>query len=384
LPAALSYATSVEYNGYVYEIGGNSSSTVYYSSQLRRFVAPGSPGDFTIASNINGGSQAIFSLDKYGDAIFAGTITTGGVPADLAENVIGSNGASAADVVSISGTNSASNSINNFVAIPTTHPYSQNTLGVISTNPGITLHQQNLPGSIPLALAGRVLVKVTNFNGAINTGDMITGSQFSGYGQNATSPGQVVGMALNSLTSSTPGASTFTYKGTTYLKGEILMLVKNEYYNPIMSSSGVMSVLSMSSSGNLNITGNTNISGTLDITGNLLIAGHIVPIGVLPKISPTSSAGTGATAVLSHGSTDISGNITLTTGSSPAVGNQFNLKFTSPYKITPIVIITPNNALTGASNLGAYVSETTTGFSINFTKAPAQNSAYSWNYVVIQ
>ena len=162
------------------------------------------------------------------------------------------------------------------------------------------------------------------------------------------------------------------------------MLVKNEYYNPIMSSSGVMSVLSMSSNGNLNITGNTNISGTLDITGNLLIAGHIVPIGVLPKISPTVSAGTGATTTLTTGSTDISGNITLTTGSSPAVGNQFNLKFTSPYKMTPIVIITPNNALTGASNLGVYVSETTTGFSINFTKAPVQDSTYSWNYVVIQ
>ena len=387
LPNTTYYATSVEYNGYVYEIGGfgnySPTSTIVYSSS--QIVNSSSPGDFTISSNVNGGYQDIFSLDPYGNAIFGGGITTGGIPADLAENVIGANGASSGDIVSITSVNTSSDSVNNFTAIPTTHPYSSNTLGVISTNPSITLHQQHILNSVPLALAGRVMVKVTNYNGNITTGDMITGSIFAGFGEVANSQGQVVGMALNSLTPSTPGVQNFTYNGKVYLKGEILMLVKNEYYNPIVSPSGILNIFTLDSTNNtINIASNINVSGTLNITGDLLIAGHIVPIGTLPQINPNLSAGVGASAVLSTGSTDISGNITLTTGTTTSLGSMLNLVFTSPYKITPIVIITPNNSLTGSSNLGAYVSETTTGFSLNFTKAPISNSTYSWNYVVIQ
>ena len=381
LPTATTYATSVVYNGYIYEIGsGNSGTqaTVYYSSRLTQSA---SPGYFTIASNASGNFSDIFSLDPYGNAIFAGSLTTGGTPADVAEEVIGSS-ASPEDIVSASSINPASSNINNFTAIPTTHPYSNNMIGVISTNPSIILHQQNLPNALPLALAGRVLVKVTNYNGNIKVGAMITGSQFAGYGELATTGGRVVGMALNSLNSSTPGVSTFIYNGTNYLRGEILMLVKNEYYNPIVSQVSGLSYQDIQDIG-----GNINISGNLNLSGNLAVGGHIISTGSLPTLVINSNAGIGAQASLNTGSTDTTGVLNLTTGtSSLKAGTQITVNFKTPYTSTPKVLITPTNPFKQISMdmQGVYVTESKTGFTINFANHNTTSEAYSWNYFVIQ
>ncbi|MHB8443381.1 MAG: hypothetical protein ACYDAS_03390, partial [Patescibacteria group bacterium] len=381
LPTATTYATSVVYNGYIYEIGsGNSGTqaTVYYSSRLTQSA---SPGYFTIASNASGNFSDIFSLDPYGNAIFAGSLTTGGTPADVAEEVIGS-GSGPGDIVSASSINPASSNINNFTAIKTTHPYSNNMIGVISTNPSIILHQQNLPNALPLALAGRVLVKVTNYNGNIKVGDMITGSRFGGYGELATMGGRVVGMALNSLNSSTPGVSTFTYNGTNYLRGEILMLVKNEYYNPITSQVSGLSYQDIQDIG-----GNINISGNLNLSGNLAVGGHIISTGSLPTLVINSNAGIGAKASLDTGSTDTTGVLNLTTGtSSLKAGTQITVNFKTPYTSTPKVLITPTNPFKQISMdmQGVYVTESKTGFTINFANHNTTSEAYSWNYFVIQ
>ncbi|MHB8443125.1 MAG: hypothetical protein ACYDAS_02035 [Patescibacteria group bacterium] len=382
LPVNTYGATSVIDNGYTYYIGGYASAaTVYYSSQLTQSA---SPGYFTIASNINGGTgnfSDIFSLDPYGNAIFAGSLTTGGTPADVAEEVIGSS-ASPGDIVSASSINPASSNINNFTAIPTTHPYSNNMIGVISTNPSIILHQQNLPNALPLALAGRVLVKVTNYNGNIKIGSMITGSRFAGYGEVATSSGQVVGMALNSLNSNTPGVSTFIYNNNTYLKGEILMLVKNEYYNPITSQ-----VSGLSSQDIQYIGGNITITNNLTVAGSLTIGGNIISNGSTPIIILNPNSGTGANATLNSGSTDIAGVVNFTTGTpSLSSGTQFVVKFKTPYTAVPRVLITPSNPFTGINMnaLGVYVIDTTKGFNLDFSKIPPSSSLFSWNYFIIQ
>jgi hypothetical protein len=381
LPVATEDATSVVYNGYVYEIGGYTTAavaTVDYSSQLTQSA---SPGYFTIASNVSGSFSDIFSLDPYGNAVFAGSVTTGGTPADVAEEVIGS-GSGPGDIVSASSINPASSNINNFTAIKTTHPYSNNMIGVISTNPSIILHQQNLPNSLPLALAGRVLVKVTNYNGNIVAGSMITGSRFGGYGELATTGGRVVGMALNSLNSNTPGVATFTYNGTNYLKGEVLMLVKNEYYNPVVSQVSGLSYQDIQDIG-----GNINISGNLNLSGNLAVGGHIISTGITPTLVINSNAGIGAQASLNTGSTDTTGVLNLTTGtSSLKAGTQITVNFKTPYTSTPKVLITPTNPFKQISMdmQGVYVTESKTGFTINFANHNTTSEAYSWNYFIIQ
>ena len=57
----------------------------------------------------------------------------------------------------------------------------------------------------PLALSGRVEVKVTNENGPIHVGDLITVSSIPGVGMKATTEGQTVGTALGNYDSSEVG-----------------------------------------------------------------------------------------------------------------------------------------------------------------------------------
>ncbi len=238
-------------------------------------------GNFIIRSEQGTSTwKDIASVDDNGNAIFAGTVTASGTPADVAEDIPDNSGIVAGNIVSESNPNTSLNSVDNFTTVLTDTPYDTNMLGVISSNPGIILHQES--NMIPLALAGRVLVNVTNVNGQINTGDMITGSSIAGYGELATEPGEVVGVALNSLTSSTPGVSTFTENGNTYLKGEILMMVEREYYNPVTDFSNILSDVVLSDSV-LNISSNVSIAGNLSVEGIISTnyAGNVeVPEGV--------------------------------------------------------------------------------------------------------
>lgn len=49
---------------------------------------------------------------------------------------------------------------------------------------------------VPLALVGRVPCKVTNINGPIRRGDLLTTSPIPGYAMRATKAGPVIGKAL--------------------------------------------------------------------------------------------------------------------------------------------------------------------------------------------
>lgn len=62
--------------------------------------------------------------------------------------------------------------------------YDGGLLGVVSTDPAGVLGYQT-KDSVPVALIGRVPVKVSNVNGPIKTGDMITGSRIPGVGMTA-------------------------------------------------------------------------------------------------------------------------------------------------------------------------------------------------------
>ena len=74
-------------------------------------------------------------------------------------------------------------------------------LGVVSTAPGVTLGGYGREElfhyrTVPLALAGRVPVKVNDENGPIEVGDRITPSSEPGVGMRANEDDLVVGIAL--------------------------------------------------------------------------------------------------------------------------------------------------------------------------------------------
>lgn len=98
-------------------------------------------------------------------------------------------------------------------------PYEGTLIGVVSTAPsevyGDEVFQpQDHPK--PIALAGRVPVKVNLQNGPIKTGDYLTSSSVPGVAMKATKPGVVVGQALSSYDGSQSQASVIVFVSTFY------------------------------------------------------------------------------------------------------------------------------------------------------------------------
>ncbi len=73
--------------------------------------------------------------------------------------------------------------------------YQFSSIGVVSTQPGMTIGEEG-EGAYPIALAGRVPVKVTDINGPIQPGDPIASSSIPGVAMKATQSGQIIGTAL--------------------------------------------------------------------------------------------------------------------------------------------------------------------------------------------
>jgi hypothetical protein len=123
-----------------------------------------------------------------GNLYVGGDITGSG--ADLAERIpgIGTSG----DVVIIGD--------EEFVS-PSTLAYDRRVAGIISSDPSVILSSETKDGVI-LALAGRVPVKVTNINGNILPGDMLTTSSIKGHAMKCNDldkcKGSIVGKALTS------------------------------------------------------------------------------------------------------------------------------------------------------------------------------------------
>jgi hypothetical protein len=78
-----------------------------------------------------------------------------------------------------------------------TRPYDKKIFGIVSTQPGIILQNENeIQPKATVALAGRVPVKISTTNGNIQPGDPITSSSLPGIGTKATQAGTIVGNAM--------------------------------------------------------------------------------------------------------------------------------------------------------------------------------------------
>lgn len=91
-------------------------------------------------------------------------------------------------------------------------------IGVVSSAPGITLGKDILDTAAnpqPIALAGRVRVKVSTENGPIQVGDLLTVSSIPGVAMKATKAGYVIGRALTPYNSEDVG-SVLTFINTHY------------------------------------------------------------------------------------------------------------------------------------------------------------------------
>lgn len=158
------------------------------------------------------------------------------------------------------------------------------TIGVISTQPGVLLGDTTgftLNSEVkPVALVGRVPVKVSDESGQIKVGDPITISSVSGIGMKATTSGVTIGMALEPFdgSSSTTTAEVELLTGsstsrTSVKTGKILvflnlgysklddaLLVKSDFASG-SPTSNAWSVDQVSGKVNVNFFGDLNLQG---------------------------------------------------------------------------------------------------------------------------
>ncbi len=118
-------------------------------------------------------------------------------------------------------------------------PYQNDVIGIVSTNPGFRLSQEDgvLENPTKVALAGRVPVKVSTENGPIERGDYLTSSSTPGVAMKATRPGAVVGKALEEFKcperpEGVEGPPSTNAQGDTFCTGKILAFVNVSYAFP--------------------------------------------------------------------------------------------------------------------------------------------------------
>ncbi len=205
------------YGTYGYSLGGtgaadvsNGGIGVYASS------ASGNPIEAYVGSN------RVFYVANSGNVYADGSYNCGlgaclntGVGADVAERINATDSMEPGDLVEID-----PNQPDQFRLARTA--YSTLVAGVVSTNPGVTMNNNDLANNDTgqrtdqrplLALVGKIPVKVSAENGPIHIGDLLVASSTPGHAMRAGSNpamGTVIGKALGSLD-----------KGT----GTILMLV---------------------------------------------------------------------------------------------------------------------------------------------------------------
>lgn len=103
-----------------------------------------------------------------------------------------------------------------------------------------------------------------------------------------------------------------------------------------------------------------------------------------PTITVGAAAGTGATGSVSN-ATDTAGKLELITGTiTLATGPQITVNFNKSYAVAPIVTITPQNVTAAQATVAAYVTSTTTDFTVNFAVASIGTQTFDWFYHVIE
>jgi hypothetical protein len=134
---------------------------------------------------------SMFRVSSSGDIYGASgsTINTSG--ADLAERYTSDQNLENGEVVSL-------DPKYNHGVLKTKYQYQPDVLGVVSTDPGFVTGAYT-KNSYPIALVGRVPVKVSTENGMIRAGDFLTAASVPGYAMKASLSGRVIGKALETI-----------------------------------------------------------------------------------------------------------------------------------------------------------------------------------------
>lgn len=176
--------------------------------------------DFSVAATTNGLCHSGADIDVAATGVARWTVVCSGAPGDVAEWYETTLGVETGDLVAVTDKTfvfeeekfnpktgeSTGKKVQRKTAIlaKTDKAYQENMVGVISESPYQTFghavrdatHAKNPQ---PVALSGRVPVKVSLENGEIKAGDLLASALKPGYAMKATKTGRVIGMALESF-----------------------------------------------------------------------------------------------------------------------------------------------------------------------------------------
>lgn len=347
---------------------------------------------------VQAGGTNVMVVDSDGNLNAKGTITGGVASPDYAENIGVSDATiEAADVVAMD-----PNRIE--WAIKATVPYGTTVLGIISTSPGFLTNAGGVDtpspeDQRPLALSGRVPVKVSTINGVIRQGDYLTSSSIPGVAMKATGPGAVIGVAMADFTGE--GGGTYTC-GEGFICGKVLLFINPSASNPgvvelamqggnpILNTLTINGALNASainvggllSAGELEVIGNATIAGNLLVEGltevqDIYVNGRLVMVGNAPQVS----AGEGLQSTVEG--TDGTGTVAVTVSETATLvpGVLARVTFSEPYGTDYKIVLTPTNG--PAADLRIYVVKTDKGFDVVSRDAPSANTQYEFDYITM-
>jgi|GEM_PF-4698752 len=133
-----------------------------------------------------------------------------------------------------------------------------------------------------------------------------------------------------------------------------------------LGGAGVLSVVTISASGNVNATGGVTAGASSSVAGNFTIAsGHLLATGAAPTFLALSGMGSGASASGSVGN-DMRGTISIVTGSGliPGFLQVCRVTFAVPYGAAPFVQVMWSVAISGVPGTLFVVNKSTTQFEL--------------------
>ncbi len=231
---------------------------------------------YTICTTVNGLGDATLNTV---------TVSLVGLGADLAENYYTTDSTiSEGDVVSIDSSLPAG-------VKKSMKRYDNEVLGVISTTPGQVLDDaigMKFGRAVPVALAGRVQMKVSRENGDINAGDYLTASSLPGVAMKATKAGVVIGQALEDYNHSENIGLVMAFVKTQYFTGEKTYMFEDENIASEMilerlnnDTSLVTSNIDLSEINTDRVLAGLEIITPKVLTQNLLVNGDATVSGIL-------------------------------------------------------------------------------------------------------
>jgi hypothetical protein len=179
---------------------------------------------------------------------------------------------------------------------------------------------------------------------------------------------------IGSLTTQDATARLVIGTQSTAAKGLVIQAVAGQSADLLQAQDSTGSVLSR-----LSADGSLTVANAV-VSGNLTMSGHLITAGSPPTIAAGAAAGTGATVSISGN--DLSGMITITTGTGAGSGVLATATFASSYGAAPNVTLTANNS--AAALLPNFATSTSTTLSLHAAAAASSGTTYIYFYHVEQ